>query len=320
MLLSAFAGCINITIPPTNTTAPTDEPANVTEVPETEAPVDETESPEPTDPPEPTDDPYANTPYVGGGIVIMPGETLGIDVDCDGIPDVVTLYGEPSDPNEDYFTDYHVIIKLGSNGNKYQFDAETFAFDAFAVVVDCDPCDNRLEILVNTQYEDNYGDVYALRVNKEDDGIDWWLQYGNLSNEEYGGDYFQNNMFYIHDYTDIIGTHGVYAEFSVNEDGIYRCSENFTYEEWWTDDEDAPIVIVDMPGFSVNSDGSKGSPLTVKAGTILHPVYSDLETFVVVRLKDGTLVYLELSFPGEYWDIYVSGESQDYYMQLPYAG
>ncbi len=315
MLSSLLTGCININIPTTPTDAPTDGPTDNTEAPATDEPVvTETPTEAPTEVPD-------YTPDVGGGIKFGPGESVTIDIDCDGKDDTVSLRGEVSDPELDYYTDFFLDIKLGY-GMTYSVAAETDAFDAFAVIIDCDPNDQRLEILLNTTYEDDYGSILAVRVNKKGSALDHWSTGGNLYDDDYGGGaYFENGMFYIHDYTDIIGTHGIYAEWSIGDDGFYRCSDCFTYEkDWWTDDEYAPKVIKEMPGYRLNSDGTPGAKVTVKKGTILHPLYSDLETYVVVQLKDGTLIWLEISFPAERWDPYVFDHSQDYYMELPYAG
>ena len=322
MLISAFSGCIIINIPAAQTDAPTDAPVDNTEAPATEPPVDPTEAPVITDAPASPTEPVSSAPDVGGGIVLYDGEKLSIDIDCDGKKDTVQVWSRPSAEDADYFTDYFVRISLGNGRiSGCDFGAETYALNAIAVIVDCDPYDDRLEILFNTTYEDDYGEVYALRVNEAGNGIDNWSVYGHLSTDEYGGDYFRGGKFFVHDYTDIIGTHGVYAEWSVGGDGLYRCSEHFTYEEdWWEDDEYAPRVIKAMPAKRLNSDGTPGESVTVPVGTIVHPVYSDLETYVVIKLKDGTLLWLEISFPGEPWEIFVFDRNQDYYMELPYAG
>lgn len=299
------------------TEAPTAEPTPAPTEEPTPAPTPEP-TPTPTPTPEPTPTPFPN-PDLTYELMLQNGKTVQIDLDMDGLADSVTYKQRYDAAAEESF--FKIEIVLGSNpGNKFQH--EVCSSGGFGMIIDCDPEDDRLEVIMSTTaYEyDGSSTVEAYRVTDGGGTIKHSHMSGYL--EKQSGHYIKEGKLKIGTDTDIFGTNVVYAKYVVNSSGIKCTSSMYTYAGGGNIMPGvSPRVIVAMPAYHVTSGGGIGDLFYVPVGTYLEPVKSDLRTLVYIKLDTGEYAYVKITVNyGDWPPAYINGYSQDYYMDIPYAG
>ena len=112
--------------------------------------------------------------------------------------------------------------------------------------------------------------------------------------------------------TDILGTYFVASYFTVTKDGIEFLSDDFIYGYVWE------LTLVKE--LTVTLDN--GKTVTVPVGAKVTPYSTDRATYVRVKLEDGRIGRVEVTFgnPDYPFPVFLNGVQQDeYFTEIPYA-
>ena len=300
-----------VTDEPVITEAPTTEP---TEVP-TEAP-----TPEPTDTPAPTamptEVPVTVTPLPEGDFFMPIRNDLPyiVDMDGDGQDDIVLVQTEEVD---EYYTAYTIIITRASDPDSPYTERVEQGWGFMGAVADLDPSNPQKELFICFDQED--GDPLTTAVRLKDDGSDFEAFIKPI--EVFDGSVFHDG--FPEDYvfkaeegipfgvrTEILGTHFVRGRLTVTGNGIEVISDEYTYY---------PYELKLRRDLKLTLDS--GKTVTAKKGSVITTYSTDLETYVKVMLKDGTIGKAKVTFddPEDHYPIYINGIEQDEYAEMPYA-
>ncbi|MCR5808587.1 MAG: PT domain-containing protein [Clostridiales bacterium] len=300
MLVSVFAACGKKPAPAEPTAEPTEA---VTEAP-TAAPTEEPTE-EPTE--VPTEEP---TEEIDRFAELTPGEEARFDIDGDGLADVILFTAE----EQEYDTAYTISIRLG-NGVEYHRDFSGACYYGVAFVTDCDPGDERCEVLVCIGSESSDYDTVALRVNADRTKVEEFEKGGSSIYDIEPLDEHGMLMFLR---TDLLGTTEVLGYYTVTDEGFKPVSEEFNFVSDWLEPRK---VTVEFKAHLIDENGERGDEVTVLPGDTVKPLFSDLETWVKAALSDGTVVVIDFEYVNtdtEY-GYYIGGVNQDDLMEIPYA-
>ena len=248
-------------------------------------------------------------------IEVLPNETVEADLDLDGKPDTIFLSVKPN--SEDYpegEIDIVISVTLGSDPSKVFDFSEDYLTGQRVLIADSNVSDDRLDILFIWDCYEDYGSS-VLRINEADDGLDCFEIWGFLplyrhSVEELD---FTNGIPVIVN-TDLFNTQEVNGLGVVTADG-FRYIAPFTYPEREEADEDWWWWHTLRREMDVEKDGVS---VTLPEGTEIIPVETDLWSYIVFELRDGSRVTAELeNRTGRY---YINGLVQDEYSRIFYAG
>lgn len=314
VLLLSAAACT----PTVNPAEPTEAPADTEEAVVTEPPAEATEEPgeEPTE--APTEEPADVTGMADYLKALENNEPFNVDLNFDGVEDTV-LYAQSAIDEYEFYT--RITIELGNSDVKDPFLYEVkYSYGVNAWVMDCDPTDSRLDVVVTYCQDSDDWTSAAFRVNGNGNGIDSFEDYcGIMLTENYN--FSSEEGFPIITRTDILGTHDVDAYYTVTAEGFKLATPYYTYpmyEDGYMDLELIREMELDLVGEDMQPTGEK---VTVPAGKTITPYATDLESWVCVKLEDGSVGRAEVSpAAGEdEWGYYINGVLQDEYAQIPYA-
>ena len=261
--------------------------------------------------PEPSFMPTPEPLDVSRGYALSNGVPLSIDLDSDGIPDTVLFTCDEGK----YDNNYTVVITLGSDtADPYTYPFEN-AYEGFALIADCSAQDGRLEVIACYSYDSNDSSVVAYRVSPDGKDMEVYTALAYLGHDDEGF-YVNDGLFVLEIRTDIFGTNYVTGSYTVSEKGFILISSAYTYPESWF----SPLTVInDMPAKSLNENGEPDKDIVIKKGTELIPCVSDLSSYVIVTLRDGSRAYVEIETRDDDWSAYICGQPQDHYMRVPYA-
>ena len=277
-----------------------------------------TEAPVVTDEPtaEPTEEPAeepTEEPAVGVADLCMPlelGKEVTVDLDFDGVDDTVLLREERQG---EYDNDYILTIDAGSGSNTIEYPVAN-AYDCQGWVLDCDPADSRLEVVIDFVQDSEDYTCKAFRVNAAGSGFDVYEEgYCILIDGEHP--FTSEGGFTADRQHDILGTTDLGFSGAVGENG-FKALTPMSYNGY----PEGLELKRDMELTVVNEDGSLGEKITVPAGETIAPYETDGESYVDVRTPDGRIGRAEVKIStGDEWCIYINGVDQDEYANIPYA-
>ena len=322
-----LCGCININLPalPGNTSEPTNAPS-VTDAPEapTDAPTDApTEAPtdEPTE--APTPEPVLG--YKDHIIELKLEAENKLDIDLDGLEDTLYVSTAPG-PDYEELTNYTVTFTRGSDAPGINYVYEFEYCDGMRIwVLDCDPSDSRLEIVMSYYWNGEYGASTYIRVSDDGKTVESESAYIWVSEDDIDS-FTSEGGFAAFVQTDIFGTHPLIGRVTVGKDGFEVVSDGYTY--YYYDDPEYDISVKlkrSLTVIIVDEDGNELGSYTVAKNQKVTPYKTDAESYLILILPDGRLgkVSVEVRSWSDYGDdygIFINGVDQDLYGDMPYAG
>ena len=116
--------------------------------------------------------------------------------------------------------------------------------------------------------------------------------------------------------TEILGACWAQGRFTVTANGIEFIGP-FSYNY----STESMRLKKDITVFLPDANGGWTKDFTVRAGSRVRPMYTDMETFVMVRIEGGRLARISVSFgePEYHMPVYLNGVDQDEYFDLRYA-
>lgn len=245
---------------------------------------------------------------------------LVCDLDLDGLSDTVRLVSEEGE----YELVFSVLVTLGSDpGNTLKASAEEEAYSVWAWIVDCDPYDGRLDILLQTAaYE--WWDLLGVRVSADGKRLDTYPEFDFFLKVDDMEAFTSEGGLPIAAFTDILGTRELSSSALLTEGGFSRLTVDYTYDTY--DDIDISLVLTrDMPSVLVDEFGTLTDAYTIPAGTRITPYSTDRESYAVVELPDGRHAFVEVEVRtwedyGDDCGIFINGLLQDEYADIQYAG
>ena len=274
-LILSLAACANETV---NSPEPTGSPSEAPTPEPTDAP---TEAPTPTPESSPTPD---DDQILKGGrdfwIALENGVTYYCDIDGDGLVDSVLFTYSEYDPG--------VIITRGADPYN-PYDYECGAYWGCAWIIDSDPDDGRLEVLVTNEGQSGDPESAIYRAISGGDEIEKLFTGGvRLNGEDPESFVFSSEEgFEVVSWSFVLGSNDLSARVRVGADGIELLSGVWTFAR-----PHEYTLKLELPVTLLNEDGTEGESYTVPVGETISPVYTDDDyeaTFVVVRLGDGRL-------------------------------
>ena len=331
VLALCFAACADKPEPdvsaPTEqpTEIPTDEPTEEpTEAPTeepTEAPTPEqTESPAPTA--MPTEVPVTVTPLPEGDFFLPIRSDLPyiVDMDGDGEDDIVLVRFIEDEEDEDGMYGYYLVTinRACRPDEPYEFETKWGIKGMFGVIVDCDPSDAEKELLICFD-DEGIEHTYAFRLKDNGSDFDSFYERCVLIEDPFFFDGLPEGFVYhadeglmIRERTEILGTDYVVNHITVTSEGITHLSEEFLYSS--------------QCEFKLKRDlklkTDDGKTVTAKKGDKIYAYSTDMETYVKVKLENGTVGRAKVTFgdPESHYPVYINGVHQDEYADIQYAG
>ena len=314
-LILSLAACANETV---NSPEPTGSPSEAPTPEPTDAP---TEAPtptptatiavteEPTATPESSPTPDDDRILKGGRdfwIALENGVTYYCDIDGDGLVDSVLFTYSEYDPG--------VIITRGADPYN-PYDYECGAYWGCAWIIDSDPDDGRLEVLVTNEGQSGDPESAIYRAISGGDEIEKLFTGGvRLNGEDPESFVFSSEEgFEVVSWSFVLGSNDLSARVRVGADGIELLSGVWTFAR-----PHEYTLKLELPVTLLNEDGTEGESYTVPVGETISPVYTDDDyeaTFVVVRLGDGRLAKVTIE-RAEY-SYTINGVDQFEYADFP---
>ena len=280
-LILSLAACANETV---NSPEPTGSPSEAPTPEPTDAP---TEAPTPTPESSPTPD---DDRILKGGrdfwVALENGVTYYCDIDGDGLVDSVLFSEEASN---EYYRVYYVTITMGADPyNPYEYHTGETTWGC-AWIIDSDPDDGRLEVLVTNEGQSGDPESAIYRAISGGDEIEKLFTGGvRLNGEDPESFVFSSEEgFEVVSWSFVLGSNDLSARVRVGADGIELLSGVWTFAR-----PHEYTLKLELPVTLLNEDGTEGESYTVPVGETISPVYTDDDyeaTFVVVRLGDGRL-------------------------------
>lgn len=266
--------------------------------------------------------PPAPTPLPEGDYFceIVPNVTSHIDIDGDGREDDVLISIEM----DDFDSEMTINITLASDpDNTFVFEMEPYPGDVCGAAVDFDPADGHIEIVVSYDCEDLDYITCVYRLKDDGSGFDVFTDYIEVTlTEDCHGWYHHGipeSFVFEADRglefckrTKILGTTFVYNRFTVDKDGIRYLDGEFTYRD-------------DSFKFTLKRELEvkleNGQTKTLRKGARFEAYSTDRESFVKIKLEDGRIGLVEVTFgnPETRWPILLNGVDQDEYADIGYA-
>lgn len=274
--------------------------------------------------------PAAPTPLPEGDFFceIIPNVPSHIDIDGDGREDTV-LFNMFTDEYNDQ--DLDVLITLASDpDNTYTFKTYGAARgNVCGGAVDFDPTDGHIEIVVN--YDECDGDpmTYVYRLRDDGSGFDTFVDYVFIEwlteDRIWSWGYYGIPEGWAFDAkeglgfskrTEILGTCFVFNHFTVTENGIEYLDDEFLYPSFEYIVGSQYTLLRELTVTLEN-----GKTKTLKKGDKISPYSTDRQTYVCVKLEDGRIGRIEVTFgdPEYQFPVLLNGINQDAYMEINYA-
>ena len=306
-LILSLAACANETM---NSPEPTGSPSEAPTPEPTDAP---TEAPTPTPESSPTPD---DDRILKGGrdfwVALENGVTYYCDIDGDGLVDSVLFSEEASN---EYYRVYYVTITMGADPyNPYEYHTGETTWGC-AWIIDSDPDDGRLEVLVTNEGQSGDPESAIYRAISGGDEIEKLFTGGvRLNGEDPESFVFSSEEgFEVVSRSFVLGSNDLSARVRVGADGIELLSGVWTFAR-----PHEYTLKLELPVTLLNEDGTEGESYTVPVGETISPVYTDDDyeaTFVVVRLGDGRLAKVTIE-RAEY-SYTINGVDQFEYADFP---
>ena len=299
-LILSLAACANETM---NSPEPTGSPSEAPTPEPTDAP---TEAPTPT--PESSPTPDAAQILKGGRdfwIALENGVTYYCDIDGDGLVDSVLFSEEASN---EYYRVYYVTITMGADPyNPYEYHTGETTWGC-AWIIDSDPDDGRLEVLVTNEGQSGDPESAIYRAISGGDEIEKLFTGGvRLNGEDPESFVFSSEEgFEVVSWSFVLGSNDLSARVRVGADGIELLSGVWTFAR-----PHEYTLKLELPVTLLNEDGTEGESYTVPVGETITPVYTDDDyavTYAVVRLGDGRLAKIEIEMEQNLY--YINGIHQ----------
>ena len=303
-LILSLAACANETV---NSPEPTGSPSEAPTPEPTEAPtptptatIAVTEEPTPTPESSPTPD---DDRILKGGrdfwVALENGVTYYCDIDGDGLVDSVLFTYSEYDPG--------VIITRGADPYN-PYDYECGAYWGCAWIIDSDPDDGRLEVLVTNEGQSGDPESAIYRAISGGDEIEKLFTGGvRLNGEDPESFVFSSEEgFEVVSWSFVLGSNDLSARVRVGADGIELLSGVWTFAR-----PHEYTLKLELPVTLLNEDGTEGESYTVPVGETITPVYTDDDyaaTYAVVRLGDGRLAKIEIEMEQNLY--YINGIHQ----------
>ena len=293
-LILSLAACANETV---NSPEPTGSPSEAPTPEPTDAP---TEAPTPTPESSPTPD---DDRILKGGrdfwVALENGVTYYCDIDGDGLVDSVLFTYSEYDPG--------VIITRGADPYN-PYDYECGAYWGCAWIIDSDPDDGRLEVLVTNEGQSGDPESAIYRAISGGDEIEKLFTGGvRLNGEDPESFVFSSEEgFEVVSWSFVLGSNDLSARVRVGADGIELLSGVWTFAR-----PHEYTLKLELPVTLLNEDGTEGESYTVPVGETITPVYTDDDyaaTYAVVRLGDGRLAKIEIEMEQNLY--YINGIHQ----------
>ena len=293
-LILSLAACANETV---NSPEPTGSPSEAPTPEPTDAP---TEAPTPTPESSPTPD---DDRILKGGrdfwVALENGVTYYCDIDGDGLVDSVLFTYSEYDPG--------VIITRGADPYN-PYDYECGAYWGCAWIIDSDPDDGRLEVLVTNEGQSGDPESAIYRAISGGDEIEKLFTGGvRLNGEDPESFVFSSEEgFEVVSRSCVLGSNDLSARVRVGADGIELLSGVWTFAR-----PHEYTLKLELPVTLLNEDGTEGESYTVPVGETITPVYTDDDyavTYAVVRLGDGRLAKIEIEMEQNLY--YINGIHQ----------
>lgn len=264
--------------------------------------------------------PPAPTPVPDGDFFceILPNVPSSIDVDGDGREDTVLIASLGEGNSWEGFE--VTVTRAADPAHPLSYITQTGG-DGVAMAADCDPNDNRVEIILCFDVESNDYVTCAFRVNEAGDGLEHYEAWFDSSY----GNYFYEPGDYVFDHTrglpmtkrsEILGTNYNVGRFTVTKDGIEDITEEYYYWDWKNPDHPSCVLLRDMEVTLEN-----GETRTLHKGETFRPYSTDHESWAKVKLEDGSIGRVEITFGNqEYkYPVFINGIIQDEYTEIDYA-
>ena len=306
-LILSLAACANETV---NSPEPTGSPSEAPTPEPTDAPTEE-----PTATPESSPTPDEDLILKGGRdfwVALENGVTYYCDIDGDGLVDSVLFSEEASN---EYYRVYYVTITMGADPyNPYEYHTGETTWGC-AWIIDSDPDDGRLEVLVTNEGQSGDRESAIYRAISGGDEIEELFTGGvRLNGEDPESFVFSSEEgFEVVSWSFVLGSNDLSARVRVGADGIELLSGVWTFAR-----PHEYTLKLELPVTLLNEDGTEGESYTVPVGETISPVYTDDDyeaTFVVVRLGDGRLAKVTIE-RAEY-SYSINGVDQFEYADFP---
>ena len=313
-----FAACN--TAPDDKDAAGAAEPTQADAETATEAPVqtdepEATEEPLPTEEPEPTEEPI-ELPY---NEVVPFDEELSIDLDGDGKDERVFIETVPSTEYEyDFF--YNIrIYEEGEEEPAFVHEIEYASYEAYALAVDNGTEDGKKALLFCRWFDSDDYETCVIRPLDEG-GFDAIDADGYFPDPENIRDCFADGYLAIYYRTEILGTGSVYTRSRLCGEGFESVDGLYYYPGSEAEGSDLRFISVIAPlPVTVNDEGTGESyGMTATPGSYVAPLYTDMATFVCVKLSSGETALIFFSDYDSFIP-YIDGQPQHYYLDVLYA-
>ena len=272
--------------------------------------------------------PAAPTPLPEGDFFceLKPNVPSKIDIDGDGEPDTVLVSVKEYDEEEENDDLISVTVTLAASPDEpYHFNVDNEGGFVTAAAVDFDPDDKHIEIVVTYDMCDGDPSTHIYRLKDDGSGFDEFVEYVEVIMENDGNfiSWYFNGVpegykFSAKDglcfarRTEILGTNFVLSRFTVTKDGFEMLDPEYHY---WPDLEALKL----KRELTVTLENGKTKTLPKGAKIVAYS--TDRETYVKVKLEDGSIGRIKVTFgkPKEHYPVLLNGVDQDEYAEIGYA-
>ncbi|MDO4619853.1 MAG: RsiV family protein [Lachnospiraceae bacterium] len=249
-------------------------------------------------------DSYAEGP---GGVYTIFNEDLNGDGSLDELNVRVNYGGE-----EYSYTGLDVSV------GEQQLSVDLYCSDMKSYLVHKD---GRVFVYCELTEDSDYREIYVVEVTGGSPVLRGCVDLGFLCDfdEDIGGYAIElltaPDSLHLQTRTDICGTSGIHAAYKVGEDGLPVMTD-----AWFSYAADKTIKAKsDIEATKVDQNGTASGSVTIRAGEGVVPVRTDDETWVDLRLTDGTLC--RMTVDRQEWPVKLNGTAQDdLFDNIMYAG
>lgn len=275
--------------------APTDEPTNEPDDEPTEAPTDEPDT-------DPTAELLAQAAHTGYELGY--DSPLEIDFDGDGITDTILVTSE-TEPESGDFTVY-VTVTLGCDSeNPYVYES-AISYFAKVLLVDSNPEDGRLEVVIATTFDSDDSCIDVLRANGgKVESLNEWCCFQS----------YEDGVMSVLIRTDIMGTNSYCASAVIGDRGITVLPDEYELVGH------LDCEVIDSIDVLVYDEESETFCITrtLEVGETVYAYATDAASYVLLVLGDGSLARLDFELDEEICIPVINGRYQHEYFTIPYA-
>lgn len=265
--------------------------------------------------------PPAPTPLPEGDYFceLKPNTTSYIDIDGDGEEDTVLVSINSS---EDDWNNIVVTVIRAADPENVIYLMEEAGGCVCAAVVDFDTTDGHRELIVTYDSGDNDPMTSVFWWNAELSGFNEWRDAIEVELSDNGGSWYYHGIpegysfdaekgFAFCKRTEILGTHFVGNRFVLRDGRVEFLSDEFTYRY--------TVELKLKKDLTVTLENGKTK--TVAKGSKITAYSTDRETYVKVKLEDGSIGRVEVTFGDNdmMYPVLLNGVRQDEYAKMPYA-